>query len=221
MRLVVLAGNAYLMIEPRRRPIMPIANFIVATEPLSEAEAKTLIPNDVCVCDTKFVVNYFRLSADRRLLWGGGERYNTHPPADIGAFVQPYLARVYPQYAHKRIDYAGAACWPLPRAAAGAWARLFAHGYSAGRCHHGLGWELIAEAGGTAERFDVFAAIRHQTFPAARCCAIHCWSPPCWYALRTALARFVWSIRCFRLELRLQLRKRSRQSIPARYAASP
>ncbi|MBI2256539.1 MAG: FAD-binding oxidoreductase [Proteobacteria bacterium] len=170
---VVLGCNAYLGdLEPRiAGKIMPIANFIVGTEPLNENEAKDAITNDVCVCDTKFVVSYWRLSADRRILFGGGERYNTQPPADIGAFVQPYLARVYPQYAHKRIDFGWGGMLAITASRLPQFGRMgnifFAHGYSGqGVATTGLAGKLIAEAvAGTAERFDVFSSVRHQTFP--------------------------------------------------------
>ena len=170
---VVLGCNAYLGdLEPRiAGKIMPVANFIIATEPLSEREAKDAITHDVCVSDTKFVVSYWRLSADRRLLFGGGERYSTRPPNDIGAFVRPYLARVYPQFAGKRIDYGWGGMLAITASRLPHFGRLgnifFAHGYSGqGVATTGLAGKLIAEAvAGAAERFDVFAAIRHQTFP--------------------------------------------------------
>lgn len=170
---VVLGCNAYLEdLEPRiAGKIMPVANFIIGTEPLSETEARDAITNDVCVCDTKFVVSYWRLSADRRILFGGGERYNTQPPIDIGNFVQPYLSRVYPQYAHKRIDFGWGGMLAITASRLPHIGRMenifFAHGYSGqGVAMTGLAGKLIAEAiAGTAERFDVFSAIRHQTFP--------------------------------------------------------
>jgi gamma-glutamylputrescine oxidase len=170
---VILACNAYLGdLEPRiAGKIMPIANFIIGTEPLSEAEARDLIARDVCVADTKFVVSYWRLSADRRLLFGGGERYNTRPPADIKAFVRPYMLRVYPQLAGKRIDYGWGGMLAITASRLPHVGRLgdvfFAHGYSGqGVAVSGLIGKLIAEAvAGTTERFDVFSAVRHQTFP--------------------------------------------------------
>ena len=168
---VVLGCNAYLGdLEPQiAGKIMPIANFIIGTEPLSDNEAKDAITHDVCVCDTKFVVSYWRLSADKRILFGGGERYNTRPPSDIGAFVQPYLARVYPQFAHKRIDYGWGGMLAITASRLPHFGRMgnifFAHGYSGqGVATTGLAGKLIAEAlAGSAERFDVFSAIRHQT----------------------------------------------------------
>lgn len=170
---VVLACNAYLGdLEPRiAGKIMPIANFIVGTEPLSEAEARDVIAHDVCVADTKFVVSYWRLSADRRLLFGGGERYNTQPPSDIPAFVRPYMLRVYPQLAGKRIEFGWGGMLAITVSRLPHVGRMdnvfFAHGYSGqGVAVTGIIGQLIAEAvAGTAERFDVFAAIRHQTFP--------------------------------------------------------
>ncbi|TIV63810.1 MAG: FAD-binding oxidoreductase, partial [Mesorhizobium sp.] len=74
-------------LEPRvNSRIMPIGNYIVATEPLGE---RSVIPSNVAVSDTLFVVNYYRMSADGRLLFGGGERYTPSPPADIAGFVRP------------------------------------------------------------------------------------------------------------------------------------
>ena len=74
---------------------MPVANYVVATAPLDDPRA--LIANDLAVSDSRFVVNYFRLSADGRLLFGGGERYTPAPPHDIAAFVRPHMARIFPQ----------------------------------------------------------------------------------------------------------------------------
>jgi gamma-glutamylputrescine oxidase len=170
---VVLGCNAYLGdLEPRiAGKIMPIANYIIGTEPLSEAEATSLIANDACVCDTKFVVSYYRLSADRRLLFGGGETYTPTPPHNIPAFVRPYMLRIYPQLAGKRIDYGWGGMLAITMSRLphiGRSGNLFyAHGYSGqGVATTGIAGKLIAEAvAGTAERFDVFAGIRHQTFP--------------------------------------------------------
>ncbi len=170
---VILGCNAYLGgLEPRiAGKIMPIANYIIATEPLSEAEARDLIANDASVCDTKFVVNYYRLSADRRMLFGGGEKYTTTPPADIPAFVRPYMLKVYPQLAGKRIEYGWGGMLAITMSRLPHMGRIgnlfYAHGFSGqGVAVTGIAGKLIAEAvAGTAERFDVFAGIKHQTFP--------------------------------------------------------
>ena len=170
---VVIGCNGYLEgLEPRiAGRIMPIANFVIATEPLSEAEAAALIPHDVCVCDTRFVVNYFRLSADRRLLWGGGEKYTATPPADIPAFVRPHMLQVFPQLAEKRIEYGWSGMLAITLSRLPNLGRIgnvfYAQGYSGqGVAIAGLAGKLIAEAlSGTAERFDTFARLPHRSFP--------------------------------------------------------
>jgi len=173
-RYIVLGCNAYLDgLEPRiAGMIMPISNYIIATEPLGDAAAAALIHDDVAVADTKFVVDYFRLSADRRLLFGGGETYSRRPPADIAAFVRPYMLRVFPQLADRRIDHAWGGQLAITMNRLPHFGRLpgdifFAHGYSGqGVALTSLAGRLIAEAAsGTAERFDVFARLPHRSFP--------------------------------------------------------
>lgn len=173
-RHLVLACNGYLEgLEPRlERHIMPINNFILATEPLGEERARALIRDDVAVADSRFVINYFRLSVDRRLLFGGGETYSPQPPDDPKSFVRPHMLKIYPQLTDVRIDYAwggtlGVTLSRLPNIGRLAPDVYFAQGYSG----HGVGLanlagEIIAEAvGGTAERFDVFARIPGPAFP--------------------------------------------------------
>ncbi|MBS9477102.1 NAD(P)/FAD-dependent oxidoreductase [Ancylobacter radicis] len=84
--------------------VMPIANYIAATQPLG-ARARDIIANDAAVADSRFVVNYYRLSADGRLLFGGGESYTRRLRPDPGAFVRPYMLKIFPQLADVRIDY--------------------------------------------------------------------------------------------------------------------
>jgi gamma-glutamylputrescine oxidase len=169
----VLGCNAYLGgLEPRiAGKIMPIANFVITTEPLPEAQATALIPSGSCACDTKFVVSYYRVTADNRLLFGGGERYNTQEPADIPGFVQPYMLKVFPQLADRRIEYGWGGMLAITALRLPHLGRIgrvyYAHGYSGmGVAITGIAGKLIAEAmAGTAERFDVFSKIEHQTFP--------------------------------------------------------
>ena len=173
-RYLVLAMNGYLgRLEPHLAGrIMPINNFMLATEPLGEARARALIRDDVAVADTKFVVDYFRLSADRRLLFGGGESYADRFPADLGGLVRRHMLRVFPQLADVRIEYAWGGTLAITRNRLPHFARLapevlVAHGYSG----HGvalatLAGKLIAEAiAGTAERFDVMAGLKVPGFP--------------------------------------------------------
>jgi gamma-glutamylputrescine oxidase len=173
-RYLVLAMNGYLgALVPRLAGwIMPVNNFMLATTPLGEAAARALIRDDVAVADTKFVVDYFRLSRDRRLLFGGGETYGPDFPADIKGFVRRYLLRVFPQLAGVAIDYGWGGTLAITRTRLPHFARLtpevfVAHGYSGqGIALATLAGELIAEAiAGTAGRFDLMADLPLRPFP--------------------------------------------------------
>ncbi len=104
---VVLACNGYLRrIAPTvERHVMPINNYVAVTEPLGAA-ARRLITNDCAVSDSRFVVNYFRITPDDRLLFGGGENYSYRFPPDIASFVRPHALRIFPQLAGVRFEYA-------------------------------------------------------------------------------------------------------------------
>jgi gamma-glutamylputrescine oxidase len=171
---IVLGCNGYLRkLEPRvAGKIMPINNFILATEPLSEARADALIPGRYGIHDTRFVVNYFRMSADRRLLFGGGENYRAGFPKDIAAFVRPKMLELFPQLDDVRIDYAWGGTLSvtvnrLPHIGRLPPNLFYAQGYSG----HGISTanfagKIIAEAiSGTASRFDVFSSLATHTFP--------------------------------------------------------
>jgi gamma-glutamylputrescine oxidase len=173
-RCLVLACNAYLdALEPRMAAtIMPINNFIVATEPLDEPRRRELIRDPVAVHDTLFVLNYFRLSVDGRLIFGGGENYRRGFPADISGFVRRYMLRVFPQLDAVRIDYAWGGRLAITRNRMPHLGRLgpetyFAQGYSGhGVAMATLAGQLLAEAvAGSNERFDVFARLAPPAFP--------------------------------------------------------
>ena len=150
---------------------MPVANYNVATAPLSPEQARALIPSGAAVADSKFVLNYYRLSADNRLIFGGGEKYSPTPPANLAGFVRPYLERVFPQLSGVAIDYAwggmvGVTLNRLPH-----FGRIgnsfYAHGWSG----HGvllttLAGELIAQAlRGESKGFDQLAVLPGKPFP--------------------------------------------------------
>lgn len=171
---VVLGCNGYLgKLEPRSAgKIMPINNFMIATEPLGTERAGQLIAGRFGIHDTRFVVNYFRLSADQRLLFGGGENYRRGFPSDIAAFVRPYMLELFPQLEDVHIDYAWGGTLAVTVNRLPHFGRLspnvwFAHGYSG----HGISTAnfagvVVAEAiAGTSERFDVFAKLPTHTFP--------------------------------------------------------
>ena len=96
-RAVILAGNAYLgdVVPEIADRVMPFSTQIMATEPLGE-RGRRLLPTDVCVEDLRYVLDYYRLSADGRLLWGGGTVYGGTDPADIRAKLVPNLRRIFP-----------------------------------------------------------------------------------------------------------------------------
>ena len=171
---IVLACNGYLgKLEPRvAGKIMPINNFVIATEPLGKERARKLISGRFGVHDTRFVVNYFRLSDDHRLLFGGGENYRPGFPRDIAKFVRPTMLKLFPQLDDVRIDYAWGGTLSvtvnrLPHVGRLEPNLFFAQGYSG----HGISTanfagKVIAEAiAGTASRFDVFASLPVHTFP--------------------------------------------------------
>ena len=174
---VVLAGNAYLgRLEPRiESRIMPIVNHVLATEPLGEHRARSLIRSGACVHSTRFVVDYYRCTANHRLLFGGGETYSDRPLEDPGAFVRRYMLRVFPQLADVRIDYAWSGRLAITMSRLPHVGRLAPNGFFAqGFSGHGvaltqIAGKLIAEAvAGTAERFDVLAGLGHRAFPGGR-----------------------------------------------------
>ena len=122
--------------------------------------------------DSRFVINYWKLSADNRLLFGGGESYSRRFPADIKGFVRKYMLRIYPELADTRIDYGWGGTLAITLKRMPDFGRLsantfYAHGYSG----HGvptatLAGKLLAEViSGTAERFDVMAGVPASRFP--------------------------------------------------------
>ncbi len=171
---VVLACNGYLEKLDSRvaRKIMPINNFMIATEPLGEERARRLIDGRYGVHDTRFVVNYFRLSEDGRLLFGGGENYRYHFPRDILNFVRKYMLRIFPQLDDVRIDYAWGGTLSITVNRLPYVGRLKPNVYTgAGYSGHGIAiatfaGKVIAEAvAGTAERFDLLADLPTHIFP--------------------------------------------------------
>jgi len=194
---IVLAGNGYLSgvedeVESR---IMPIDNYILATEPIGAGREGGLIPGGEAVSDSRFVVYYFRPTADGRLIFGGGETYSAKAPANIAQFVRKHLQRIYPKLADTRVDYAWggrlAITWPrLPfirRIRPGVYA---AAGFSGqGVALAPFAGKILAEAiKGDPARFDVFAALPVPKFPGGRLLRYPALvAGMTWYALRDRL----------------------------------
>ena len=172
---IVLACNGYLgKLEQRvSGKIMPINNFVIATEPLSDEQLNVICPRDVAIADSRFVVNYYRLSADKRMLFGGGENYRQNFPSDIASFVRKPMLQVYPQLADTRIDYAWGGTLAVTLNRMPHFGRLgrhntyFAQGYSGqGVAMATLAGKMISDAiAGEAESFDLFGRIPTREFP--------------------------------------------------------
>ena len=170
---VILACNGYLggLAPDTAARIMPINNFIIATEPLG-AEFDAILPGREAVADSRFVVNYWRMTADRRLLFGGGESYGPRFPRDIAALVRRPLVQIYPQLAEQSITHAWGGtlaitqsrlpCFHSPAPGVLAMAGYSGHGVALAT----LAGEIAAEAvAGHSERFDLMARLPVPQFP--------------------------------------------------------
>jgi gamma-glutamylputrescine oxidase len=173
-RFLVLCGNVYLgdTAPALAAKIMAVATYIVATEPLGEERARQLITNNAAVSDMNWVLDYFRRSADARLLFGGRVNYSGLKSFDAPGATRARMLRVFPQLAEVRIDYAWGGHVDITLNRAPHFGRLapnvyFLQGFSGhGIALTGIAGKLVAEAiGGTAARFDVFARIPHGNFP--------------------------------------------------------
>ena len=173
----VLAGNAYVHgIAPELDDkIMPVGTYIGATEPLGAERAKALIGNNMAVADVNWALDYFRLSSDNRLLFGGRASYSTLPPPNLSGTLRRRMTRVFPHLAEVKMDYVWGGFVDISLNRAPHWGRLgsnvyFAQGFSGhGIAATGLAGRIISEAiKGQAERLDAFALIKHQPFPGGR-----------------------------------------------------
>ena len=171
---MIIATNGYgdgLLPQVRRR-VLPINNFVIATEPLDERVARSLIANNAAVADTKFVVNYFRMSKDNRLLFGGRESYRYKFPADIKNYVRQAMLKIYPQLRHVKIEYGwggvvGVTMNRMPFFGQLSRRILSVGGYSGHGVALGvLGGQLAAETiQTTAERFSVMERVPTEVIP--------------------------------------------------------
>jgi gamma-glutamylputrescine oxidase len=171
---VVLACNTWLgALAPQvSRKIMPVGTYVIATEPLDPARAAALMPARAAVCDSRFVLDYFRPAPDNRLLWGGKVSYSTFAPRNLAEAMRRDMLKTFPQLADVKVDYAWGGFVDITMNRAPHFGRLtptvyFAQGFSGhGVNTTGLAGKLIAEAiHGQASRFDLFGKIRHRDFP--------------------------------------------------------
>jgi len=174
----VLAGNCTLPeYGPRVAPdiaarIMPVGTYIIGTAPLDAALCQRLLPGNPAVCDNNFVLDYFRFSGDHRMLFGGRVSYTTRTPANLQAVMAQRMGNIFPQLHDASIDF----CWggfvDISMNRAPDFGRLgdnlyYLQGFSGhGVALTGLAGQVVAQAvAGQAERFDVFASLRHREFP--------------------------------------------------------
>ncbi|WP_121173324.1 NAD(P)/FAD-dependent oxidoreductase [Kushneria sinocarnis] len=199
---VVIAGNAYLGQGPGQHSVpellqrsMPCSTQMIATEPLDEARARALLPTDRCVEDCNYLLDYYRLSRERRLIYGGGVSYGGHDPASIEAVIRPKLLETFPELSDVRIDHAWSGAFLMTLNRLPQFGRLndnvyYAQGYSGHgvTCAH-LAGRLIGEViRGESQRFDAFAGIPHLPFPGGRRFAVPLSALGAWYyALRDRL----------------------------------
>jgi gamma-glutamylputrescine oxidase len=171
---VALACNTWLgaLAPELARKIMPVGTYVIATEPLEPARAQALMPAHAAICDSRFVLDYFRPAPDHRVLWGGKVSYSTFAPRDLGEAMRRDMLKTFPQLADVKVDYAWGGFVDITMNRAPHFGRLsptvyFAQGFSGhGVNTTGLAGKLIAEAiDGQASRFDLFGKIRHRDFP--------------------------------------------------------
>ncbi len=176
-KFVVLCCNAYIeeLVPSIRSRMMPVGTYIVATEPLGEARLRSLIRDNVAVTDINWVLDYFRCSADHRLLFGGRVSYSGLDPLNTRSVTRARMVKVFPQLTDARIEYAWGGWLDVTMNRAPDFNRIapnvyYLQGFSGhGIALTGMAGVLAAEAiAGQAERFDLFTKIGHRDFPGGR-----------------------------------------------------
>lgn len=187
---VVLAGNAYMqgLMPQLEGKSMPAGTQVIATVPLDETQANDILPTDRAVEDSNYLLDYFRLSGDRRLIYGGGVSYGGQDPESIESVIRPKLETTFPQLKGIAFEYAWSGTFLLTLNRLPQFGRLntnvyYAQGYSGHgvTCTH-LAGRLIAEViDGESERFDAFAGLPHLPFPGGRLLRVPLTTLGAWY----------------------------------------
>jgi len=177
----ILTGNCTLAeFGPRVAPelrsrIMPVGTYIAATAPVDAAVRQRLLPQNAAVCDNNFALDYFRFSADQRMLFGGRVSYTTRTPRDLAATMRSRMVRVFPELAQTAMEFLWGGFVDISMNRAPDFGRLgsnvyYLQGFSGhGVALTGMAGRLVAEAvAGQSERLDVFARLRHRPFPGGR-----------------------------------------------------
>jgi len=173
-RHLLIAGGALLgrLVPALANKLMDIGTYVAATQPLGEERARALITNNAAAADMNWILDYFRLSSDYRLLFGGRVSYSGVDPFDSARVLRRRIAKVFPQLTEARIEYAWGGYLDITLNRAPHFGRLgpnayFVQGLSGhGMVISGIAGKLVSEViGGTAERFDMFTRIPHRRFP--------------------------------------------------------
>jgi gamma-glutamylputrescine oxidase len=180
-KFVVLAGNMYLPeIAPQLAPkigkrIMPVGTYIIGTEPIEASLAARLIPSNSAVCDTNFVLDYFRFSGDRRMIYGGRVSYSAMTPPNLTQSMQARMVETFPQLKNTKVEYTWGGFVDISMNRAPDFGRIspnifYLQGFSGhGVALTGMAGKLVAEAiSGQAARFDLFSKIKHHDFPGGK-----------------------------------------------------
>jgi gamma-glutamylputrescine oxidase len=171
---LLIAGGALLgrLVPELARKLISIGTYIVATQPLGEERARALIRNDAAVADMNWILDYFRVLKDTRLLFGGRVSYSGIDPLDSGRVLRKRIATVFPQLADARVEYSWGGYLDITTNRAPHFGRLGPNAYyiqglsGHGMVIAGIAGKLASEAiAGSAERFDLYARIRHANFP--------------------------------------------------------
>lgn len=174
----VLAGNCTLpeygpKVAPEIYPrMMPVGTYMIGTAPLDASLCRELLPSNAAVCDNNFILDYFRFSADHRMLFGGRVSYTTQTPSNLRALMARRMGEVFPQLRDARAEFLWGGFVDISMNRAPDFGRIgsnvyYLQGFSGhGVALTGLAGQLVAQAvAGQADRFDVFASLRHRRFP--------------------------------------------------------
>jgi len=174
---LVVSGNAYLggLIPKLESKAIPCGTQVITTEPLSKEQQKQLIPMDNCVEDCNYLLDYYRLSGDGRLIYGGGVTYGAREPSKIESKIVPNMLKTFPQLKGTKVDYAWTGNFLLTLMRLPQFGRIgnniyYAQGYSGHgiTCSHLAGQVLADAITDQFERFDVFAGLPQYPFPGGR-----------------------------------------------------
>lgn len=174
---ILLAGNAYLgNAEPSLSgTVIPAGSYVIATEQLADELAKELLPLDMACCDQRAALDYYRLSADKRLLFGGMCNYSGRAPKSIAAALRPKMLKVFPRLADAHVDFEWGGNIAISINRVPQLGRIrnntyYAQGYSGhGVAPTHLAGKILADiVAGDSEQFDVFSKVRHWRLPGGK-----------------------------------------------------